>query len=518
MSTKVKDSLHELIHTLSKSEKRYYKLYASRHMAGEDSTMITLFDYIAKRPSYDEEALFHDFRGKAFLNQFSTVKKRLYDQVLQALHAFHANNSMENQVNRMLHQANLLYGKSLYDQCMRHLKSAEKLAIKHELFPARIAINKLKNRIVETRSYRTEEENIEQLKLTTETALSQERLILDLWHIKSRLFQLLQSSGTAQSNAEHETIDELMERIPSNELRIAFASAESDYLYYHIHAAYHFAKNQRAESLYYTEQTIEHLSRAEHYTNERPNILISALTNACYLAESIGEFGKSQQFLDTLKQFAATQETTASEDLLIKLFSSRYSIELNLLLIRGAFAEAQRISPDVLAGLEHFNEKITAPRRAFLLLQLTVAEIGSERYPKALHYLNGILNDPQLDDKESIVTAAHLLNLVVHFELQHYDHLQYAAKNTQRILKSAGRLTAFESTFIQQLVKITKNHVLDFPELFTDLFGQLSRLKTSAELQSQLNFDYLTWVEAKMKGESFARKMSSRGIRKDLTA
>lgn len=507
MSTKVKDSLHELIHSLSKSEKRYYKLYASRHMAGEDSTMITLFDYIAKRPVYDEEALFHDFRGKAFINQFSTVKKRLYDQVLQALHAFHANNSMENQVNRMLHQANLLYEKSLYDQCMRHLRSAEKLAIKHELFPARIAINKLKNRIVETRGYRTEEENLEQLKLTTETALSQERLILDLWHIKSRLFQLLQSSGTAQSSTEHETIDQLMARIPSNELRIAFASAESDYLYYHIHAAYHFAKNQRSESLYYTEETIGHLSRSEHYTNERPNTLISALTNACYLAESIGEYDKSQQFLNTLKEFAETREASASEDLQIKLFSSRYSIELNLLMVKGAFQEAQRISPDVLAGLEHFKEKITAARRAFLLLQLTVTEIGCERPTKALQFINEILNDPQLDDNESIATAAHLLNLVVHFELTNYDHLQYAAKNTQRILKAANRLTAFENAFIQQLVKITKNHVLDFPELFGELFGQLRAHKTSAESQSELNFDYLTWVEAKMIGGSFARKM-----------
>jgi hypothetical protein len=468
--------------------------------------MITLFDYIAKQQHYDEEALFGHFRGKAFLNQFSTVKKRLYEQVLQALHAFHANSSIENQVNRMLHQAHLLYEKSLYDQCLRYLRSTEKLAAKHDLFAARIAINKLKNRIVETRGYRTEEENIEQLKLSTEKALSQERLILDLWHIKSKLFQLLQLSGTAQSETDHETIDRLIAGIPSEELRTAFGSTESAYLYYHIHAAYHFAKGQPEESLHYTELTIRHLSSHEQYTNERPSALISALTNACYLAESLGQYDKSQLFLNTLKQFAS-QQVNVSEDLQIKLFSSRYSIELNLLTVKGQFAEAQLIGKDVLEGLEQFREKITASRRAFLLLQLAVTEIGCERPAKALQYVNTILNDTQLDDTKSIVAAAHLLNLVVHFELKNYDHLQYIMKNTQRLLKTTGRLNAFESRFIQQLGKLLKAHIVDFPELFGELLNDLKTVKTSGQLQAEYNFDYLAWIAAKQTKKTFAEKV-----------
>jgi hypothetical protein len=469
--------------------------------------MITLFDYIAKQQQYDEEALFHHFRGKAFLNQFSTVKKRLYEQVLQALHAFHANSSIENQVNRMLHQAHLLYEKSLYDQCLRYLRSTEKLAARHDLFAARIAINKLKNRLVETRGYRTEEENIEQMKLSTEKALSQERLIHDLWHIKSRLFQLLQLSGTAQSETDHETIDRLIAGIPSEELRTAFGSTESVFLYYHIHAAYHFAKGQPAESLYYTEQTIRHLSDHEQYTSERPGALISALTNACYLAESLGQYDKSQLFLNTLKQFASQQEASASEDLQIKLFSSRYSIELNLLTVKGQFAEAQKLCKDVLAGLEQFREKITASRRAFLLLQLAVTEIGCEQPAKALQYVNTILNDTQLDDTKSIVAAAHLLNLVVHFELNNYDHLQYIIRNTQRLLKSTDRLNTFESKLIQQLGKLLKAHIVDFPELFGELHTQLKAVKTSRELQAEYNFDYLAWIAAKQSKKTFAEKV-----------
>lgn len=507
MSVKVKDSLHELIHSLSKSEKRYYKLFASRHVAGEDSAMVALFDYIAKQTNYDEAALFLAFKGKTFLNQFSTVKKRLTDHILQSLHAFHATNSMENQVNRMLHQAQLLFDKSLYDQCTRHLRSAEKLAIKHDLFPACMSINKLKNRIIETRGYDVDENDINQLKQATETVLSKERMILDLWHIKSKLFQLIQRTGAAHSERHHQTIDALMETVPSEELRIAFASAESNYLYYHIHSAYYFAKHQWSKSLDYTELTIQHLTKNEQYTNERPNTLISALTNACYLAESIGEFDKSQQFLNTLKQFAKKQEIHASEDLQIKLFSSRYSIELNLLLIKGQFKEAQHIGKDVIEGIEYFNEKITSVRKAFLTLQLAVAEIGCEHYQKALYHINSILNDTRLGEHETIVASTNLLNLIVHFELKNFDFLQYSAKNTQRILKSANRLNEFEKTIIVFMQKLAKSHPIDFQELFEQLFEQLSGIKTSSELQTTYNFDYLTWVEAKAMNKPFATKM-----------
>jgi hypothetical protein len=108
MSTKIRDSLHELIGSLTKTEKRYFKLHVTRHSGNDESNMILLFDFIAKQEQYDEAALFHHFKGKAFLNQFSTVKKRLYDHIMEALHLFHANASLEAQLSQMLHQATIL--------------------------------------------------------------------------------------------------------------------------------------------------------------------------------------------------------------------------------------------------------------------------------------------------------------------------------------------------------------------------------------------------------------------------
>ncbi len=62
MSNKASNSLHELIKSLNKSEKRYFKVFSSRHTIGEENSYIKLFDFIDKMDEYDEEELFKCFK------------------------------------------------------------------------------------------------------------------------------------------------------------------------------------------------------------------------------------------------------------------------------------------------------------------------------------------------------------------------------------------------------------------------------------------------------------------------
>lgn len=46
MSKTDSPALYELIRSLTKSEKRYFKIYASRHTIGEKNNGIKIFDFI----------------------------------------------------------------------------------------------------------------------------------------------------------------------------------------------------------------------------------------------------------------------------------------------------------------------------------------------------------------------------------------------------------------------------------------------------------------------------------------
>src|SRR5690554_3084353 len=113
MSKTASPALFELIHSLSKSEKRYFKIYASRHTIGEENNGIRIFNYIDDQNEFDEKAVHEHFKGEAFLNQFPITKNRLYDQILNALDAFHASKNIDAQLYKMVHSIHILYEKGL---------------------------------------------------------------------------------------------------------------------------------------------------------------------------------------------------------------------------------------------------------------------------------------------------------------------------------------------------------------------------------------------------------------------
>ena len=53
----VKDDLFQLIRSLSKTEKRYFKIEAGRHSTTNKNNHLRLFDVINEMDEYDEEKI-----------------------------------------------------------------------------------------------------------------------------------------------------------------------------------------------------------------------------------------------------------------------------------------------------------------------------------------------------------------------------------------------------------------------------------------------------------------------------
>ena len=57
MSSKNSDQLFQLIQSLSKGEKRHFKLFATRHKGGENAKFLKLFDMINAQKEYSEDKI-----------------------------------------------------------------------------------------------------------------------------------------------------------------------------------------------------------------------------------------------------------------------------------------------------------------------------------------------------------------------------------------------------------------------------------------------------------------------------
>ena len=79
-------SLFNIIKSFSKSEKRYFKLYATRHQAGKENNCIQLFDAIEKQDVYDEPELKKQFANTRIGKNFRLNKYYLNKILLKSLH------------------------------------------------------------------------------------------------------------------------------------------------------------------------------------------------------------------------------------------------------------------------------------------------------------------------------------------------------------------------------------------------------------------------------------------------
>ena len=82
--------LHELVNSLSGSEKRYFTIFASKHSSSKSTKInkyIQLFNIIDKQSFYDENAIKQAIypNQKIESRKFSELKHYLYELILQFL-------------------------------------------------------------------------------------------------------------------------------------------------------------------------------------------------------------------------------------------------------------------------------------------------------------------------------------------------------------------------------------------------------------------------------------------------
>src|SRR3982751_5620049 len=115
MPNRSTDPLFQLIKTLEKSEKRNFKLYATRNSSSDELKSVQLFDALDKMEEYDEASLLRK-NESIRKQQLSNLKAHLYKQILSSLRLINDEANIDIQLNEQMDYARILYNKGLYLQ------------------------------------------------------------------------------------------------------------------------------------------------------------------------------------------------------------------------------------------------------------------------------------------------------------------------------------------------------------------------------------------------------------------
>ena len=125
---KPSDKLYELIKSLSKAEKRNFKLLYSSVAHSDSKNFIRLFNLLEKMPFYDEAIIKKQFHGEPMVIQLTATKHYLYTLIIRSLLYLKQNNA-DTYYESNLKCIPILFNKKLYNHITKLI-----LPIKRKLY------------------------------------------------------------------------------------------------------------------------------------------------------------------------------------------------------------------------------------------------------------------------------------------------------------------------------------------------------------------------------------------------
>ncbi|MBK9175191.1 MAG: hypothetical protein IPM46_02405 [Flavobacteriales bacterium] len=515
MPAKSQDHVHRLIRSMSRAEKRYFKVHLSRNGQEHGSHQDVLFDAIAGMEQYDEATLLTRFSHETFTHHFAITKRRLYEAILRSLESFHAESSVDARINRVLHQVEILHQRALYDDALKALQSARRLAHTHERQPGMLAVMEWEQRLIECRNYADTNEAMLDAQCERGEQMRRGQAELDsLWHIKSRLFKQIYVQGSAREAASLGRLQELIDH-PLLRDGVALSTSRARFLHHHIRSAAAFAMGLAEECRSHLHANLSLLERHRTHFQDEPNLILGVVSNLAYVCVQCGRYTEASGLLKKFRSLPGQWDMPETEDLDLKLFATTTSLELSMHLRLGEVDKAMELVPVVERGLKQHAIRIGPVRRASLQYQIAYAHFAAGHADKALRWVNDLLNSLRADDASDVACFTRLLHLLILLELGKKELLPYAIRNTERFLKLNDRAHRFEPRLLRLLKALLRARTKDERDEALRSFHNdaIDILDDPLERGVLEHLDPIAWAESRLSGRLFADAMKERALR-----
>lgn len=499
MSKHETDALFQLIKSLTKAEKRNFKLYARRINGSENSKFVTLFDVLDGLREYDEEAILKKAPA-LHPKQLSNLKGHLYGQVLKSLRLIHINYDFPIEVREQIDYARVLYNKGLYRQSLKILGRLKQKAIDNNeeiLLLEVIDFEKLIEGQYITRSMgnRAEELINESRQATRIIAKTQE-----LSNLSISLYGLYIKLGYVRNEEDFQVVQHYFNRhLPDYEYD-SLSFNEKVYLCQSM-VWYNYIVQDFVKCYRYGQKWVDLFHAQPLMIRRKPDLYIKGLHNLLAALFNIQHYPRFVATLNILEELMRSPVFAQNENVQSLASLYFYNNKINQYYIEGRFTEGLAIIPEVLANIERFNTKIDSHRVLLFYYKIACLYFGSGDNKNAVKYLNKIINLKDVSLREDIHCFARILNLIAHYEMGNSDLLEYQIKSVYRFLVKMDNLQGVQKEIIKWLRKVPGMMPDNMKREFQGLKERLEEvLNERFELRAFLYLDIISWLESKIEG------------------
>ncbi len=502
MTNDQKDPLFILVKSLSKSEKRQFKVYVGRLGVNTDSKFLALFNHLDKNDNMDEDLIVS--KGIVKKQQLSNLKAHLYKQILVSLRLSPLHQNIRTQLREQFDFASILYHKGLYKQSLKILDKAKALAKENEEHNIAYEIVEFE-KVIETQ-YITRSINNRADELTVEAKMLSMKNVLTskLSNLSLQLYGLMLKSGYVRNDKEHKIVTEYFDnKLPKYEWNV-LGFREKLWLY-KAHLWYGFIIQDFLSCYKYSKKWVDLFYDYPKMMNQNP---VFFLRGNHYLLESLFLIKDKGQLKSTLQKFehSISESSFPSDDNIEVLkFQYIYNNKLNVHFLEGSFEEGEYLVGEILAGISEFKNKLDDHHIMVFYYKIGCLYFGMANHKKCIEYLAKIITNKSLKMREDLMCFSRVLSLVAHYEAGMDYHLETQLKETYRFLIKMNDLHEVQ----KEMIKFLKNLGDIFPHQIKDEFKKLHKnLKQYEnhpyEKRAFLYLDILSWLESNIEGRPVA--------------
>lgn len=495
-----KDNLFDLVKSLSKSEKRQFRLYAGRLGVNEDAKFMALFDILEKLPHYDETEILRNKDIKK--RQLSNLKAHLYKQILISLRLNPMHQNVRLQIRENLDFATILYHKGLYNQSLKLLDKAKTLALEHEEKNMAYEIIELEKVIESQYITRSISNRADELTIEAKNVSRLNVIASKLSNLSLQLYGIFLKKGYVKNDEEYQTITNYFQaRLPK--VKLEEMGFREKLWWYNSHLWYSFLIQDFLSCYRYA------LKWTELFYAHPDMIVLNPvffLRGQQYLLEALFFIGDIPRFREALNRFEQTldgPDFPNRENVQSLAFLYRYSHKLNLHFMEGTFEEGLALVEPVLQGIEAYRDKIDEHHIMIFYYKIACLYFGVGDTKKCIQYLDKIISNKSLEMREDLLCYSRILNLVAHYEAGEDYHLERLIKSTYKFLIKMEDLYQVQKEMIRFLRGLGDIYPHDIKKEFQKLHAKLKALEDDPyERRSFLYLDILSWLESNIEGRS----------------
>jgi hypothetical protein len=509
MPSQQTEALISLIRTMTKSEKRTFRISVNNDHQGDDKLYVKLFDYLDKSSKYDEVDLLRrvpDIKK----SQLPNLKSHLYKHILSCLRNLSRHMEQSIQIRESIDYAIILQSRGMIKASLETLDRAKKLASQfHETILLYDILAHERN--IESQ-YITGNSTTKAIQISTrgDHLLRTIDLHNRLANLSLMIYGKYLQHGYVKNKEDHESIKTFFfSQLPQIDIeKLGFY--EKVY-FYQSHVWYNHMTQDFLNYFKYAQKWVEVFHQDATMIEQDPVLYIKGLhntLNALYLANKAKKF---EFYYAQYLSFGEAQLTLFSHDV-----RGQFLLFKHVHLLNGIFLTAdydsgikQLAEMEDLLRLNPYHWDVS--RLMVFYYKIACVYFGADDYHRALDYLYKIIQVPRSPIREDIQCFARILSLISHYELGNEYLLPYQIKSVYRYLIKMEDLHDVQSEILHFVRRTPSMDRRKLHDEFNKLHDTLLKIKKNAfQGRAFLYLDIISWLESKIIGKRISEIIRSK--------